>query len=775
MTLKRKILISILFLTVLIILAISGTYYVLFNNQIKEHSHTQVMNAFEFILDDLHNRARNTISQTDRFMRSALIGPLYVLQLRQDQYAQREEEWGVREVRAMMPSISTITTEIYKFGELIEATDILIYDKRQQLLAFYRRQDEEIMTGGYLPQVFQEAFIPIQPEDDWFTTLRNMEEIPQQAMPEGIALTYQGEPPSSTTTHLSQHGNTLFLTVLAPIFQKDELGGICVLHLALNQKDMERYARLSGTQVNLFAGSTFSVGTLPAYTILPDISPEARVPLDIMNLTEEQRQPMIRFSESEIAGQGYYIGLLALGDAQKQLGVITVHFPRELEAENRNSFILAVVVIIVVFGLLAIGGASFLSVIIVRPIKRLTSLLHQLTEGDLEGIGHQLSLLTGTSALRSKPAPQHSKRSVNDEFVLLFRSFHAMIDYLLDMVSVAEHIAQGEIAQEVTPRSEKDRLGNAFARMTHYLKTIASVATAVADGDLRQDIQPQTDNDVLGQAFHKLHALRTTMSKIMQEASTLKEMSQVLQHISYQMVNGAQQSSQRTQEVSSISQQLNQNVSEVSIATSQMAASIQEISHTAHDVADVVDTAVATASSTTSTITDLEVRSQEVGNIIKLITSITQQTNILALNATIEAARAGDMGRGFAVVANEVKDLAREITKSAENITAQIEAIQASSRNATEAINQMGDDIERIHTATSVIVAAVTEQASTTNVITQNLSDAANRTQEVTQAIDDVANVAQNSSELAQKVQESAEKQASLAEQLQQLISKFNI
>jgi len=764
MTLKRKILTLILFLTVLIILAMSGTYYALFNNQIKEHSHTQVTNAFEFIFDDLHNRAQDTIAQTDRFMQSALIGPLYVLQLRQDQYAQREEEWGVREVRTVMPSIGTITNEIHKFGELIGATDICIYDKHRQLLAFYRQQDEEAITGSYLPQVIQEAFIPIQPEDDWFTTLRTVDEIPQQALPEGIALTYQGEPPSSTTIHLSQRENTLFLTVLAPIFQKDELSGICVVHLALNQKDMERYARLSGTQVNVFAGSTFSVGTLPAYTSLPDVSLEARIPLDIMNLTEEQ--PMIRFSESEIAGQGYYQGLLAFGDTQQQLGAITVHFPRKLEAENRNFFILAVIVITVVFGILAIGGASLLSIVIVRPIQRLTSLLHQLTEGDLEGIGHQLSLMMRSSA---------GTRTSNDEFVLLFRSFHAMIDYLLDMVSVAEHIAQGEITQEVTPRSEKDRLGNAFSRMTQYLKTIASVATAVADGDLRQDIQPQTDNDVLGQAFHKLHALRTTMSEIMQEASTLKDMSQELQQISTQMVTGAQQSSQRTQEVSSISQQLSRNVSEVSVATDQMAASIQEISHTAHNVASVVDTAVATASSTNDTIAELELRSQEVGNIIKLITTITQQTNILALNATIEAARAGDMGRGFAVVANEVKDLAREITKSAENITAQVEAIQASSRNATEAINQMGDDIEHIHTATSVIVAAVTEQASTTSVITQNLTDAANRTQEVSVAINDVANVAQNSSELAQNVQESAEKQASLAEQLQHLIGKFQI
>ncbi len=81
-----------------------------------------------------------------------------------------------------------------------------------------------------------------------------------------------------------------------------------------------------------------------------------------------------------------------------------------------------------------------------------------------------------------------------------------------------------------------------------------------------------------------------------------------------------------------------------------------------------------------TTIITLKSHSQEINNIIKLITNIAGQTNLLALNATIEAARAGDSGRGFTVVAGEVKELARETSASAEDITQRIKTIRGAAR-----------------------------------------------------------------------------------------------
>src|SRR4029077_10779010 len=114
--------------------------------------------------------------------------------------------------------------------------------------------------------------------------------------------------------------------------------------------------------------------------------------------------------------------------------------------------------------------------------------------------------------------------------------------------------------------------------------------------------------------------------------------------------------------------------------------SIREIAKNANESARVAKNAVTVAHSTNETVKKLGVSSQEIGNVIKVISSIAQQTNLLALNATIEAARAGDAGNGFAVVGNEVKELAKQTAKATEEITNKIGAIQKDSQGAVDAI-----------------------------------------------------------------------------------------
>ena len=110
-------------------------------------------------------------------------------------------------------------------------------------------------------------------------------------------------------------------------------------------------------------------------------------------------------------------------------------------------------------------------------------------------------------------------------------------------------------------------------------------------------------------------------------------------------------------------------------AASSWPHSVAEISEQISKAGTISSDAVTRAHLASTNIESLSQAAEQITNIVNLISSIAEQTNLLALNATIEAARAGEAGKGFAVVASEVKQLATQSARATEEITSQIQAI----------------------------------------------------------------------------------------------------
>jgi methyl-accepting chemotaxis protein len=260
---------------------------------------------------------------------------------------------------------------------------------------------------------------------------------------------------------------------------------------------------------------------------------------------------------------------------------------------------------------------------------------------------------------------------------------------------------------------------------------------------------------------------------IVDNTHALASSSEELTSVSQQMSAAAEQTTAQANLVSAAAEQVSGNTRTVSGSIDNLVASIHEIARNAQDAAGTARKAVEMASATSSTMAALGRSSQEIGAVIKVITSIAEQTNLLALNATIEAARAGEAGKGFAVVASEVKELARDTAKATEEIGGRIESMQGDTQRAVEAIAEIGKVIEQIDSLQTRIAAAVEEQSVTTSEISRNIAEATTGTSEIAENIVQVAQAAQSTAEGASNTQVSSQELSRMAQALQRLVEEY--
>ena len=242
-----------------------------------------------------------------------------------------------------------------------------------------------------------------------------------------------------------------------------------------------------------------------------------------------------------------------------------------------------------------------------------------------------------------------------------------------------------------------------------------------------------------------------------------------------QMTANAGKTTKEANQVAGSSEEVARGVQTVATNTEEMTASINEIARNANEAASAANTTVRQAESTNTTITKLGVSSQEIGNVIKVISSIAQQTNLLALNATIEAARAGDAGRGFAVVANEVKELAKQTAQATEDITNRIGVIQGDASTAVEAIGGITESIRKLNGIASAIAASVEEQQATTNEVARVIQESSKGIQSISESVKTVSTASSETASGANQVLDAAKSLGQLAERLEALVKKIEV
>jgi methyl-accepting chemotaxis protein len=338
---------------------------------------------------------------------------------------------------------------------------------------------------------------------------------------------------------------------------------------------------------------------------------------------------------------------------------------------------------------------------------------------------------------------------------------------LTNITNLTNRLASGDTDFEVPYTARKDEVGGLAKSLAVFKENAGAVAKMHAEqAELKTQADAEKRRSMMDLAGKFEASIQAVVSEVIRDAGEMQETAQG-------MSRTASQASDRSRAVATASQEASANVQAVASAAEQLSASISEITQRVGQAAQIADKAASDGQRTNETVQGLAVAAHKIGEVIGLINDIASQTNLLALNATIEAARAGEAGKGFAVVASEVKSLASQTAKATEEISAQINAIQAETQQVVENIQSIRSTIMEVNEISSSIAVAVEQQGAATQEIASSVQKAASGTNQVSQNISDVTAAATDTGQKATLVLESSDRLGRKLQSLQGEVSRF--
>lgn len=361
------------------------------------------------------------------------------------------------------------------------------------------------------------------------------------------------------------------------------------------------------------------------------------------------------------------------------------------------------------------------------------------------------------------------------------------------------------------------RLTNSIRKPVIALTTIAN---QYASGDLRKTVEVQT-NDEIGELAD---SIRIMHKHFVEMISNIRTASEQLAGASEGMAASTEEVTATSGEISNNMQRLakeaesgNESMLEAAQALVQLSSLIQMAKAKADNTRKNSDNTLVAAENgrlkvnesvskmgniksqgqySSQIISELNDYSKQISNITDTITGLAKQTNLLALNAAIEAARAGEQGRGFAVVAEEVRQLAEQSDKGAQEITSLVTivtektnlAVTAMAQNVVE-VEQGVSTVNEAGLALDLILTAVKQTTGETKEISDLTSEEVANSEQIIKLIDHLATVIETVAAHGEEVSASTEEQAAametvaasaeetsaMAQQLESSVEKFQI
>lgn len=235
----------------------------------------------------------------------------------------------------------------------------------------------------------------------------------------------------------------------------------------------------------------------------------------------------------------------------------------------------------------------------------------------------------------------------------------------------------------------------------------------------------------------------------------------------------AEQSHRQTEVLLSGSKQAASGASTVAAAAEELSTSIATVHGQTKEALRISEAARASGTETIASMEELRKASQDIGEIVEVISKIAEQTSLLSLNASIEAARAGESGAGFAVVASEVKGLANETSQATDHIASIVDNLRRHTTVSVEAMNRINEVISNINEINASISMAAEEQARAAQEISSNIQSVSISVEDVSNGVTDVAVAASATGKSSSSLIGASEEMKSSLDHLDAMVSQF--
>ena len=346
----------------------------------------------------------------------------------------------------------------------------------------------------------------------------------------------------------------------------------------------------------------------------------------------------------------------------------------------------------------------------------------------------------------------------------------------------ADQLSEGNLCVEALPVESADEMGtlaNAFNTMSHNIRELIRKMAATAEQVAAASEELTAGAQQSAEAANHVAATVGEVSNGMD--NQLKSVDNAKRDVDI-VYTDITQVTEKTQQITSNSAK-----------TSEAAQHGEKLMSSAMNKMEHIETSVSEAA---NVVKKLGENSKQIGAIVDAISAIADQTNLLALNAAIEAARAGEHGRGFAVVAEEVRKLAGESQKSAEEIKDRISTIQTDTEQAvismqggTEEVQQGTAAIREVGKQFADIMRMVDEIKTQIDDVSASVNTVSGGATRIVQAVDDIDTVSRETSEHTKTISDATEEQsasteeiasasrslATMAMELQEATNKFKI